>query len=193
MKALAAALLLAVGCSSVLAPNEQAGGAGGMAGARNDGGSAGRPTSTGGAAGIGTESAGAAGSSDGGMGGESVGAGGDASDLAGSGGDAAEVQAGTADAGSGGEPNSSGGAGGHSALWSKCNPGECEVTPQTPICGAWVDTAGDPTAFLCTFGCWTLQGTKMAPDAALVAQCEKLGGLCLGVGDYYPVCVPHSP
>lgn len=89
------------------------------------------------------------------------------------------------------------GAGGASEppnpLWSKCSPGVCEVTPQTPICGAWVDHAGDPTTFLCTFGCWTLQGTKMAPEPALVAQCGKLGGICLGVGDYYPVCVPHAP
>jgi hypothetical protein len=126
------------------------------------------------------------------------------------GGSAGDVELGGGGSGLGGSSGSAGyvataGAGGKGpapgSLWTAC-----PYPPTLPLycsaeltCGQYLERVGGQPGYVCTFACWSIQTgpdhvPKMAPDAALTAQCTAAGGVCYAAGSgYYPACVPGLP
>lgn len=187
-------VLLLVGCGSAMTDVGGAGGSAGIAGSggffvpseAGSGGAIGDSSSAGASAGMAT------GGSEPSAGSSSGGAGGDRAEAAGAAGDVAAAGS----AGDGGEGGATPAEPVLGSLWTAC-----PYPPTLPLycsseltCGQYLEREGGQPGYVCTFGCWSLQGTKMAPDAVLTAQCTAAGGVCYAASSgYYPTCVPKLP
>jgi hypothetical protein len=186
MRCLLAALLL-VACSSSTAGTEPP--LGGAGGAEAPSGGRDGEANTGGQPVAGQGGNGGSVSSASGTGGAPRGEGGIASTVAGAAG---------ADPSTAGEAGAAGVMDVPGDLFASCDTAPVFCQPEW-TCGAWVPAAGEPAAHLCSFQCWSLQTLggshtpALAPDAALIAKCAALGGVCntSAGGGFVPVCAPY--